>query len=95
VNRPDLPFVTLSGMVDSDRYRDNFINFPAYWRDRDFNGVLPKGTPLAQCIPIKRDEWAMDFGTLDEPAAERMHELKMKLAKERDVYRRNFRAAKR
>lgn len=95
VNRPDLPFETLSGMVDADRYRDNFINFPARWRDHDFNGVLPKGTPLAQCIPIKRDEWTARFDTLDEAAAKRMHELKWTLANERDVYRRNFRAAKR
>jgi hypothetical protein len=95
INRLDLPFETLTGMVDADRYRDNFINFPARWRDRDFNGVLPKGTPLAQCVPIKRDEWTARFETIDGQAAERMQELKWTLANERDVYRRNFRAAKR
>ena len=95
VNRPDLPFETLSGMVDADLYRDNFINFPARWRAHDFNGVLPKGTPLAQCIPIKREEWTARFEILDEAAAEKMHELKWTLSNERDVYRRQFRAAKR
>src|SRR5580698_6920093 len=28
-NRFDLPFTTLTGLVDSDRYHDNFIHFPA------------------------------------------------------------------
>ena len=28
-NRHDLPFVTLTGLVDADSYCDNFINFPA------------------------------------------------------------------
>jgi len=28
-NRHDLPFVTRTGLVDADTYRDNFINFPA------------------------------------------------------------------
>jgi hypothetical protein len=44
VNRYDLPFVTLTGLIDTDLYKDNFINFPARWRDHSFRGVLPKGT---------------------------------------------------
>ena len=39
------------------RFIDNLINFPARWHDADFNGVLPKGTPVAQCIPVKREKW--------------------------------------
>ena len=58
VNRYDLPFITATGLVDSDRYCDNFINFPARWHAIDFNGTLPKGTPIAQCIPVKRESWA-------------------------------------
>src|SRR5262245_53392676 len=45
VNRFDLPFTTLSGLVDSDRYHDNWTHFSAHWHDLDFKGVLPKGTP--------------------------------------------------
>ena len=95
VNRPDLPFTTLSGIVDADRYRDNFINFPARWIDPDFNGVVPKGTPIAQVLPIKRDGWSARFDTIDVATAARMHELKGLLASERDIYRHRFRAAKR
>ncbi|MEY9205436.1 uncharacterized protein YoaH (UPF0181 family) [Bradyrhizobium elkanii] len=43
VNRFDLPFTTLSGLVNSDLYADNWVHFPAYWHDRNFRGVLPKG----------------------------------------------------
>ena len=57
INRHDLPFHTLTGLVDADRYVDNFVHFPARWCDPDFNGVLPAGTPVAQCLPVKRDNW--------------------------------------
>ena len=23
----------------------------------NFSGVLPKGTPIAQCFPVKRENW--------------------------------------
>ena len=95
LNRPELPFTTLSGLVDADCYRDNFINFPARWNDPDFNGVLPKGTPIAQILPIKRDEWGARFDTIDDETTVRLYELKSLLANEHDVYRHRFRAAKR
>jgi hypothetical protein len=95
INRADLPFVTLTGLVDADRYGDNFINFPARWRDPNFQGVLPKGTPLAQCLPIKREEWAPRFEVVSGEGAVRINEVKWLLANETDVYRRRFRAPKR
>ena len=39
-NRPDLPFLTLTGLVDSDLYKDNYLNYPALWTDKDFSGVF-------------------------------------------------------
>lgn len=48
----DLPFVTLSGLVYTDKHPLP-ICFVFFIR-RDFEGVIPKGTPIAQCIPIKR-----------------------------------------
>ena len=44
INRPYLPFQTLTGLVDSDVYKSIYINFPAIWTDREFTGVLKKGT---------------------------------------------------
>ena len=55
LNRPDLPVWTPSGIVDSDIW-----GLPAFlpiFIKRNFEGVIPKGTPIAQMIPIKRDNW--------------------------------------
>jgi len=43
VNRFDLPFTTLTGLVACDRYHDAWIHFSAHWHDVNFSGVLPKG----------------------------------------------------
>jgi hypothetical protein len=95
INRQDLPFVTLTGLVDADRYRDNFINFPARWRDLSFSGVVPKGTPVAQCVPVRRDDWALSLETIQGDAAERINDVRRMIANETDVYRRQFRARRR
>ncbi len=55
VNRDDLPFRTLTGLVDADRFSDVGILFPAVWVDPGFEGVLPRGTPVAQCFPVPRE----------------------------------------
>ena len=94
-NRPDLPFITLTALVDADRYHDNFLNFPARWRDSEFNGVLPKGTPIAQCVPVKREDWNVRCEVLAGDAIGRIHETQSAIISERDVYRRRFRAPKR
>jgi len=95
VNRHDLPFTTLTGLVDCDLYKDNFINFPAHWRDLAFSGVLPKGTPLAQCIPVKREFWTGQFETISGGAVGRLQATSAAVTSERGVYRRQFRAPKR
>ncbi|HKA81507.1 MAG TPA: hypothetical protein VKD43_15815 [Xanthobacteraceae bacterium] len=95
INRHDLPFLTLTGLVDADRYVDNFIHFPARWCNPDFNGVLPAGTPVAQCLPVKRDSWTTQFGTIAGEAATRLHEIAGAVSREPGVYRRRFRAPKR
>jgi hypothetical protein len=95
VNRPELPFTTLTGLVDTDAYRDVQIHFPAQWRDIGFSGVLPKGTPVAQCIPVKRENWAARIDTVSAEQAVRMRELTRAIDKETGIYRREFREKKR
>ena len=95
VNRRDLPFQTLTGLVDADRYRDNFVNFPAHWHDPDFNGTLPKGTPVAQCLPLNRDTWQAQFKVIEGEGAARLQDLTAAILKEQGIYRRQFRAPKR
>ena len=55
LNRSDLPFYTLSGIVDAD---DGIQSgrYPFYLK-QDWEGIIPKGTPIMQLIPIKRDNW--------------------------------------
>jgi hypothetical protein len=91
-NRFDLPFTTLTGLVDCDRYHDVPINFPAHWRDISFSGTLPRGTPVAQCIPIKRESWSARTAALTQEEAQRTHDLTNAIAREPGVYRRRFRA---
>jgi hypothetical protein len=53
--RFDLPFITLPGLVDTDKY-GIALNLPFFLKE-GFEGLIPKGTPIAQVIPIKRERW--------------------------------------
>lgn len=55
LNRFDLPFTTLSGVVDTDIH-EMPVNFP-FLMKQNFNGKIEVGTPLVQIIPFKRTDW--------------------------------------
>jgi hypothetical protein len=92
VNRFDLPFTTLTGLVACDRYHDAWLHFPARWHDVSFSGVLPKGTPVAQCFPVKRETWTVSTAAFTEEEAQRANDLISDIRREKGVYRRRFRA---
>ena len=92
VNRFDLPFTTLSGLVDCDDYKHNWIHFPAHWHDTNFTGVLPKGTPVAQCIPVKRESWVAQTSCLTAEETSQVHELRNAIKRQPGLYRHRFRA---
>jgi hypothetical protein len=92
VNRFDLPFRTLTGLVDCDRYHDVWIHFPAHWHDAAFEGVLPRGAPVAQCIPVKREAWSLRTEAFTDEEAQATHTLMGDIAREPGVYRKRFRA---
>jgi len=94
-NRPDLPFTTLTGLVDCDRFHDSPVNFPARWHDAGFNGVLPKGTPVAQCLPVKRETWSGRYEALSTDGTAQLVKTRNAMEQDSDVYRRQFRAPKR
>lgn len=61
VNHADLPFTTVAGIIDADEFFHTFWgNLPVYFRE-GYEGVLPKGTPLFQMIPIKREDWQREI----------------------------------
>jgi len=94
-NRADLPFTTLDGLVDCDTFCHSPVNFPARWHDINFSGVLPKGTPVAQCLPVKRESWGARFERLTEDDSKQMTATRDAIERELGVYRRQFRAPKR
>lgn len=94
VNREELPFRTLTGLVDADLYADAFIQFPALWTDPDFEGVLPAGTPVAQLVPVRREALEMEFDTLEGEAAARFEATGVELERAPGAYRRHWRAKK-
>jgi len=57
-NRPDKRFECFTGIVD-DGYlgTDGFeyINFPFFFHEKDYTGIVEAGTPLVQVIPFKRN----------------------------------------
>lgn len=55
-----------SGVVDTDNYPLN-INLPFYWTGTEFGDfIVKRGTPIAQLIPIKRNDWSISYeGTYD------------------------------
>jgi hypothetical protein len=91
-NRFDLPFTTLTGIVDCDRYHDNWIHFPAHWHDTTFNGTLSKGTPVAQCLPVRRERLEIKTAAFSEEETNRVLQLTSEIEREKGIYRRRFRA---
>jgi hypothetical protein len=55
----DLPFRTLSGVVDTDS--SVMPIEPLFWMRENFNGVIRRGTPIAQIIPFKRENWKVEY----------------------------------
>jgi hypothetical protein len=92
VNRADLPFRLLTGIVDCDRFSDVGVLFPAVWTKPDFTGVLPRGTPVAQCFPIARTALDLHYEPFSAETARRYEETAGALLSRPGVYRRKFRA---
>jgi hypothetical protein len=59
INRFDLPFVTLTGIVDGGFVLNALGNLPFYIK-KDFEGIIEKGTPIAQIIPFKHLKWTAE-----------------------------------
>lgn len=55
VDRYDLPFFTMTAVQDSDRWFTG--NVVTFFLRKDFEGIIPKGTPIMSLIPIKRADW--------------------------------------
>ena len=55
MNNFSLPFVSTSGIINNDKvFQPGSIPF---FIRKGFNGIIPKGTPIIQIIPFKRNNW--------------------------------------
>jgi len=66
INRVDLPFTTMSGIVDFDKSIHAPIGNIPFFIKNGFIGVIPKGTPMFQILPFKRNEWQSEKQKFDE-----------------------------
>ncbi len=58
-NRYDLPFMTVSGIIDNDK-----VNLPGtmpFFLREGWTGIVPSGTPYIQLLPFKREDWKSDI----------------------------------
>ena len=58
-NRFELPFLTTSGIIDNDH-----VNLPGtmpFFIVKGFSGIVPAGTPYAQILPFKRENWTSEI----------------------------------
>jgi hypothetical protein len=70
----DLPFKIVPAIVDTDNSTLELI-FPT-WVKEGFEGIVEKGTPMAQIIPFKRDNWESTFDYYEDGEYENVIEEK-------------------
>lgn len=94
VNRLELPFTTLTGLVDTDEY-PNQINFPFIWTgERPYDDIVPAGTPIAQVIPFRREQVSMDVRPMTEAEQVERGKAIRRLNLRNHGYRENWRKIK-
>jgi hypothetical protein len=87
LNHLEPRFKLIDGAVDTDTYHNN-INFPFLWTGGDGEFFIPKGTPLVQVIPYKRETFTLEVGVTN---VERRDNVKARLGTYiKDAYRREF-----
>ena len=91
INRDDLPFRLISGLVDADRFNAVGINFPALWVDAGFQGVLPRGTPIVQCFAVRRETPTLVCEPMDAVHLARYDQLASAIMAGPGVYRKQHR----
>ena len=92
INRDDLPFRLVTGLVDADRFHAVGINFPAIWTDPDFCGLLPRGMPIAQCFAVPREPATLSCEAMSDADMARYGDLAGRILAGPGVYRKGYRS---
>jgi hypothetical protein len=61
----DNEIIILPAVVDTDLFYEK-INFPFNLKNKNFEGLIEAGTPIAQIIPFKRESYQMKVSELDK-----------------------------
>lgn len=75
----DLPFKILEGIVDTDKYF-NPIQFPFILNETKYSGLIPAGTPIAQILPFKRENWKINVRAKTEKDQQLMLKTSSRIA---------------
>lgn len=88
----DSIFTIMPGVVDTDKYILP-VNFPFTFNDPEFEGLIPAGTPMAQVIPFKRDDWKILINKKN--ISKEQHEVELTLrSRFFESYKNSFRVKK-
>lgn len=68
-NRLDLPYITMSAIMDSDVVLPSG-GAPFYLKE-DFEGIIEAGTPLFQVLPFKRENWRSEVDSSLKESADK------------------------
>ena len=87
LNHLETRFKILDGVVDTDTYY-NHINFPFLWTGGDGEFIIPKGTPLVQVIPFRREYQEINVSPVDQNKRTKIESILG--TKLRNTYREEF-----
>jgi hypothetical protein len=59
IHQDKVPFQCFTGLVDTDKF-PRPVNIP-FVVQKNFSGLIPKGTPIVQIIPIKREKFVSSY----------------------------------
>jgi hypothetical protein len=91
INRDDLPFRTVTGLVDADKFNSVGINFPAVWTQPEFSGTLLRGIPVAQCFAVSREAHSLHCEPLSASQLQRYDAVAEQILAGPGVYRKGYR----
>jgi hypothetical protein len=74
LNRLDLPFTTLSAVIDLDVSLPHPVGKIPLYLKKNFTGTIPSGTPMFQMFPILREKWEVVVKDFDSDLAKKDNE---------------------
>lgn len=87
INRELKYFEAISGIVDTDKYFE-FINFPGFLIPTEGSIMIPRGEPIVQVIPFKRDfSKKAEIRAMNEKELEKLDFTRRRRGSKNSLYR--------